>query len=269
MSSVATIFLNPLELNMHILLSAMTRPVWTGFVSLALWLGLAWQPAAAALPGAVGTFNTNVSTNVFVFPASASFACGTASITATPLPTLSVSGTDCPDVLQAILSYSVRITGPGAALIPISVASFHSLAASAAAQAGYSLTVGSQTIDIGNCYFASLTACGSHGLSTAMSLAANQIYGVTMMTAVSNFLGAGSGTAFLDPQFSFAAGFNNEAGYAFEFSPGIGNGNVMTPVPEPEVMSMMLLGLAGLAFLQRARRSKSSCRRSAACLRPA
>ena len=236
---------------MNVLPSHPTSSAWIRIASLALWFGLAWQPAAAALSGAVGTFNTNVSTNVFVFPASASFACGTASITAVPLPTLSVTGTDCPDVLQAILSYSVRINGPANAVIPVSVASFHSLAANAAAQAGYSLTVASQTIDIGNCYFASLAACGSHGLSTAMSFVANQTYGVTMMTAVSNFLGAGSGTAFLDPQFSFAAGFDNSAGYAFEFSPGIGNGMAVTPVPEPEVLSMMLLGLAGLAFLQR------------------
>lgn len=243
---------------MHVLHSSLSGSAWIRIVALALWLGLAWQPAAAALPGAVGTFNTNVSTNVFVFPASASFACGTASITAVPLPALTVSGADCPDVLQAILSYSVRINGPSNALIPVSVASFHSLAATAAAQAGYSLTVASQTIDIGNCYFASLTACGSHGLTTAMSLVANQLYGVTMMTAVSNFLGAGSGTAFLDPQFSFAAGFDNAAGYSFEFSTGIGNGNAITPVPEPEVLSMMLLGLAGLAFLQgrRSRRTR-------------
>ena len=96
---------------MHFMLSALTRPTWIRIVSLALWLGVVWQSAAAQLPGAVGTFNTNVSTNVFVFPASASFACGSASITAVPLPTLSVSGTNCPDVLQAILSYSVRING--------------------------------------------------------------------------------------------------------------------------------------------------------------
>lgn len=247
---------------MHFMLSALTRPTWIRIVSLALWLGVVWQPAAAQLPGAVGTFNTNVSTNVFVFPASASFACGSATITAVPLPTLSVSGTNCPDVLQAILSYSVRINGPGNALLPVQVASFHSLVANGAAQAGYSLTVASQTIDIGNCYFASLAACGSHALTTAMSLVANQLYGVTMMTAASNFLGAGSATAFLDPQFSFAAGFDNAAGYTFEFSPGIGNGTAVAAVPEPEVLSMMLLGLAALACWQR-RRSPARFTRAA------
>lgn len=216
-------------------------------------LGVAWQPAVADLSGAVGTFNTDISNNVFAFPASVSLPCGTGSITALPLPALSVSGTDCPNGIQAILQYSVRINGLGNAPIPVSVASFHALSAAGAAQAGYSLTVGNQTLDIGNCYFASLAACGPHGVTTLMTLTANQTYGVTMMAVVSNTLGPGSASAFLDPQFSFAPNFDNSAGYAFEFSPGIGNGTVITVVPEPGALPLMLLGLAGLAFVQRRR----------------
>lgn len=225
------------------------KPLSTGIVLLALWFGTASQPAAAALPDAIGTFNTDVSSNVFVFPATASFACGAASIKASPLPALSVSGTDCPDVLQAILTYYFQIAGPAGTLVPISVASTHTLAATGSAQAGYSLSVAGQTIDIDNCYFARLAACGSHDSTTAMSLAANQIYGVTMMTAASNFLGAGTAGAFLDPRFFFASNFANATEYAFDFSPGIGNG--VTPVPEPGVLTMMLLGVAGLTYWRR------------------
>lgn len=225
------------------------KPLSTDIVLLALWFGTASQPAAAALPDAIGTFNTDVSSNVFVFPATASFACGAASIKASPLPALSVSGADCPDVLQAILTYYFQIAGPAGTLVPISVASTHTLAATGSAQAGYSLSVAGQTIDIDNCYFARLAACGSHDSTTAMSLAANQIYGVTMMTAASNFLGAGTADAFLDPQFSFASNFANATEYAFDFSPGIGNG--VTPVPEPGVLTMMLLGVSGLTYWRR------------------
>ena len=219
---------------------------------LATCLGMAAVPAVA-LPGATGTFNSNVSNNVFVFPASASFACGSAAIAASPLPALSASGSDCGDSLQAILTYYFQVNGPSGTTVPLAVASTNSLAASGAAQAGYSLTVAGQTIDIGNCYYGSLAACGSHDSLTTMTLTANQPYGVTMMTIVSNILGPGSGSAFLDPQFSFAPGFANAADYSFEFSPGIGNG--LAPVPEPEVLSLMILGLAGAACWQRGRRA--------------
>ena len=246
---------------MNIACALRAKPLSIGIVLLALWFGTAWQPAAAALPDAIGTFNTNVSSNVVVFPAGASFACGAASITASPLPALSVSGTDCPDVLQAILTYYFQIAGPAGTLVPISVASTHTLAATGSAQAGYSLSVAGQTIDIDNCYFARLAACGSHDSTTAMSLAANQIYGVTMMTAASNFLGAGAASAFLDPQFSFASNFANAAEYAFDFSPGIGNGHAVSPVPEPETLSMVLFGLAAMAGWKRRRRNtRPRCR---------
>jgi MYXO-CTERM domain-containing protein len=241
---------------MNIARSARTVPHSFRFAFLALWLCAAWQSAAAALPDASGTFNTNVSNTFFVFPASASFACGTASISATPLPALSVSGSDCPDGLQAILNYYFQIIGPAGTLVPVSVASAHSLAASGSAQAGFSLTVANQTIDIGNCYFASLAACGSHDSFTTLSLMANQIYGVSMMTIIANNLGPGAGAAFLDPRFDFAAGFANAADYKFEFSAGIGNGSV-TAVPEPQPLSTMLLGLASLAGMARLQRRRS------------
>lgn len=237
---------------MNITRAARQKLLSIRFLALALFLCATWQPAAAALPGATGTFNTNVSNSFFVFPASASFACGTAAISATPLPALSVTGSDCSDGLQAILSYYFQIAGPAGTLVPISVASTHSLAANGSAQAGFSLTVANQTIDIGNCYFANLAACGVHDSVTTLSLMSNQIYGVTMMTAMANNLGPGAATAFLDPRFDFASGFA-AAGYAFEFSPGIGNGVGVAAVPEPESWLLLLAGLTTITGVARRR----------------
>ena len=162
---------------------------------LVLVVALGSAPAAWAVPPpATGTFNYDVSLTVTSFPASHSFACGTVSIGAAPLPTVAATGLGgCASVLQAIFGYYVEIVAPIDVLVPVSIASTATLSATGAAQAGYSLGVGNQTIGIGNCYFASLAACGSYSSSTSMMMMTNQLYAVGMMADVSNFLGAGTG----------------------------------------------------------------------------
>jgi hypothetical protein len=209
---------------------------------LAAALGLAVPSAWAVPPPASGTFNYDVSLTVSSFPASHSFACGSVSIDAAPLPTVSAIGSGCTSVLQAIFGYYVEIVAPTNVLVPITVASTATLSATGSAQAGYSLGVGNQTIGIGNCYFASLAACGSHTTSTSMSMMTNQLYAVGMMADVSNFLGAGAGSAVVDPQFFFDGNFGPD--YVFAFSPGVGNGAAAGVVPEPETWALLLAGLA-------------------------
>lgn len=206
---------------------------------------------SVVLPGAVGTFNTSVSQNVFVFPASATVACGTASITAVPLPVVEVVGTNCADGLQAILNYSFVISGPASASVPLRVGFRRAAEAADEAQAGYSLSVAGQTLLVDNCAFFRLTGCGTLEGEADLTLNANQVYGVTMMAIVINNLGPGRGAVLLDPRFSFAPGFD-ATGYSLAFSPGIGNGGASV-VPEPGVQAMTLLGLAGLAAWRRRR----------------
>jgi hypothetical protein len=79
---------------------------------LVLVAALAFAPATQAVPPpAAGTFNYDVSLRVTTFPASHSFACGTVSIDAAPLPTVSAMGSGCTSVLQGIFSYYVEIVG--------------------------------------------------------------------------------------------------------------------------------------------------------------
>ena len=207
--------------------------------------------AQVILPPATGTFNYDVSLNGGV-PASHSFACGTVSITGVPLPVLSAAGGGCTSVLQAILNYSFEIVGATNMLVPFSVSSTAMLNATGSAQAGYSLSVAGQVIGIDNCYFGSLASCGTKTTMTSMSLMSNQVYAVGMMTAVSNFLGAGSADAVLDPMFSM---LNND--FTFAFSPGIGNGPTAS-VPEPATLALMLFGLGfGAAFVGLRRQRES------------
>lgn len=212
--------------------------------------------AQVILPPATGTFNYDVSLNVGV-PASHSFACGTVSITGVPLPVLSAAGSGCTSVLQAILTYSFEIVGATNVLVPFNVSSTAMLDANGSAQAGYSLSVAGQVIGIDNCYFGSLTSCGTKTTTTAMSLMSNQVYTVGMMTAASNFLGAGAASAVLDPMFSIDDLFALNHDFTFVFSPGIGNGPTVT-VPEPQTSALMLVGLAlGAALVGRRRRRES------------
>jgi hypothetical protein len=233
--------------------TAWKRDAYLATVVLAAALGFAIPAAWAAPPDASGAFNYDVSLTVTNFPASHSFACGTVSIDAAPLPTVSAVGSGgCTSVLQAIFNYYVEIVGPTNQLLPILVSSTTTLNATGSAQAGYSLGVGSQTIGIGNCYFASLAACGTHSTSTSMMMMTNQLYAVGMMADISNFLGAGSGSAVVDPQFFFDGDFGPS--YAFVFSPGVGNGVAVGVVPEPETLALMLAGLAAVSVAVRRRR---------------
>jgi hypothetical protein len=101
---------------------------------LAAALGFALPAAWAAPPPASGTFNYDVSLTVSSFPASHSFACGSVSIDAAPLPTVSAIGSGgCTSVLQAIFGYYVEIVAPVNVLVPVSVASTATLSATGSA----------------------------------------------------------------------------------------------------------------------------------------
>jgi hypothetical protein len=86
----------------------------------------------------------------------------------------------------------------------------------------------------------------------ALGLIAGHIYRVTMVVDV--FAGASgsvfpaSGSAFIDPVFSFGPGVS--PGYSFVFSEGIGN---TAPVPEPTTWAMFALGLLALSLRGRRR----------------
>jgi MYXO-CTERM domain-containing protein len=211
-------------------------------------------PPPSTLPAAVGTFNFDASRNVFTFPASFSASCGSASIEAWPSPVLRVSGSNCPRPLQAILRYYFRFAGPANTSVWRYVTTAHALDAADEAHAGYSLTVGGRSVDgPGDCPLITNT-CGFRTSSTLFSFEANRAYEVSMMAVVTNFLGSGPASAYLDPVFSLAPGFPDAASYTLELSAGVGNG--VSAVPEPAVLPMTLLGLAGLAGLTSWRRRR-------------
>jgi hypothetical protein len=138
-------------------------------------------------------------------------------------------------------------------LVPVAVSGTATLRATGAAQAGYSLGVGNQTIGIANRYFASLASCGTHSASTSLMMMTNQLYAVGMMADGSNFLGAGIASAVVDPQLFFEGDFGPD--FAFVFSPGVGNGAVTGAVPERETLALMLAGLAASSIALRRRRN--------------
>lgn len=215
--------------------------------SLALWVGVVSHAAQAvtALPDAYGSLNFNLSQTVFTFPAGATYGCGAVSITALPAPSVSATGTNCPRVPQAIFIYSFSVMGPANLVVPVSIRAAGTLNADGAAQAAYSLTVQNETLVNASCYFGSPQSCGPKQFSFSRSFTANQIYGVNMMALESNFLGSGSGTAFLDPYFAIDPAFPNAADYAIVFSAGVGNSASL--VPEPSMLAMWVLGMCLLA----------------------
>ena len=226
-------------------------------VALVIWLALTSQESRAALPAAVGTFNHDFSLNVYDFPASMTFGCGSLSITGGDTPSATAIGSNCTNAAQSILSYSFEIFGPANSALPLFVASTTSLDADGQAVAGATLAINGQILAGGNCYVSLRSGCGTHYSLAAMSFSANQLYTVSLNVIAHNSFGAGSAYAFLDPTFAFDPSFANAAAYRLEFSPGIGNGVPASPVPEPETAMLLLLGLAGVVAKRRFSRRHS------------
>ena len=223
-----------------------------------IWAAMASQESRAALPAAMGTFNHDISQNVYDFPASLTFGCGSLSITAGDTPSATAIGADCTNAAQSILGYWFEIFGPANSALPLFVASTTSLEADGQAVAGASLAINGQILAGGNCYVSLRSGCGTTYALTPMTFSANQLYSVSLNVIAHNSFGPGSAYAFLDPTFSFDPSFANAAAYRFEFSPGIGNGVQASPVPEPETYLLVLLGLAGVVAKRRlARRTRS------------
>jgi hypothetical protein len=87
----------------------------------------------------------------------------------------------------------------------------------------------------------------------ALGLTAGHVYRVTMVVDVfagaSSSVSPASGSAFIDPVFSFGPGVG--PGYSFVFSEGIGNS---APVPEPATWALLAAGVLALG-LRRTRRA--------------
>lgn len=83
-----------------------------------------------------------------------------------------------------------------------------------------------------------------------LPLKANHAYRVTMRVDAQAKAStqSASATALVDPVFSFAPG--TAAGYSFRFSDGIGNTS-SSPVPEPDVLAMLGVGVMAIGFRRR------------------
>jgi hypothetical protein len=89
------------------------------------------------------------------------------------------------------------------------------------------------------------------GETFSLTLAANHVYGVTMLadaSAAATLAGShATAEASVDPIFSFGPGVDPSL-YSFNFSPGIGNLPAPAPVGVPEPSALVLLG-TGLLLL--------------------
>jgi hypothetical protein len=200
------------------------------------------------LPDAGGALNYDGVSHSFTgSSASASFGCGSLSVSGAPLPALSATAADCSEDGQAIFFYSFAVVGPSAS-VPVIISSTATLSATDSYQAGYSLGITGETLHVANCLhvFGYDGGCGAHSFTDLRSFEANTIYSVGMMTIVSGFLGPGSGSAVLDPFFAVDPNFANAGDYSFVFSAGIGNGPLADGPNVPEPTSLLLLG-TGLA----------------------
>ena len=209
------------------------------------------RASQASLPAAIGTFNHDISENVFTFPVSRSFGCGSAAISAASRPGVFATDTNCAHAVQTILTYYIEFDGPFNPALPVFITSTTELEADGQAVAGASGSINGQIIIGDNCYVSIQSGCGKQSHFVERPFAANQLYSVTLNVIAHNSFGAGMGYAFLDPVFSFNPSFANAADYMIRLSPGIGNGVPVIAVPEPEILSMMLVGIAGLALRRR------------------
>jgi len=167
---------------------------------------------------------------------------------------------------SGMLVYEMQITGPGGS-VPVNVQVAGSAAgssitthafASFALKALWSLesVSGGQLLVSGEgINTASLQGSYSESFSKTheLMLTAGHIYRITMVADAGAAAGVGlsaSGSAYIDPIFSFGAGVGSE--YSFAFSEGIGNA-AGTETPEPGAMGMIAVGACVLVWLGRLR----------------
>ena len=159
-----------------------------------------------------------------------------------------------------ILTYSFEIVGPSG-VVPVLIDVAGAISGSATPGASFALASSWDLFDPGHVRLAGddirsgqlsgeFNQNFSHNLS--LSLAANQVYSVSMLADASSAatdLGSHAiANAFIDPMFSFGPGVD-PLSYSFSFSDGIGNA-ALAGVPEPGTLVLLSAGLLSLGLLR-------------------